>query len=77
MLFWSVCYFKTVSDHSGFRFPVNPVNLPGCNSAEYHDVHHAPAGIRVNFSQPFFTFWDRVYGCCQPPETAPPAKKER
>jgi sphinganine C4-monooxygenase len=28
----------------------------------YHDIHHQLAGIKNNFSQPFFTFWDTVLG---------------
>lgn len=25
-----------------------------------HDIHHQPYGIKTNFSQPYFTFWDRL-----------------
>lgn len=77
MAFWSVSYAKTVSDHSNYRFPVNPTNLPGINNAEYHDVHHSPTGLRHNFSQPYFTFWDQVYGSYKDPldGAALPAKK--
>jgi hypothetical protein len=25
-----------------------------------HDIHHQPFGIKKNFSQPFFTWWDRL-----------------
>jgi sphinganine C4-monooxygenase len=67
MFFWSISYIKVVSDHSGYRFPVNLTNLPGINNAEYHDVHHSPTGIRHNFSQPWFTYWDVFYGCSKDP----------
>jgi hypothetical protein len=30
--------------------------------AAYHDVHHDVRGIKSNFSQPYFTFWDHVCG---------------
>ena len=77
MFFWSISYIKVVSDHSGFKFPVNPTNLPGLNNAEYHDVHHSPIGVRHNFAQPWFTVWDRIYGCYQDPldKAALPFKK--
>ena len=26
----------------------------------YHDIHHQSWGIKTNFSQPFFIFWDRM-----------------
>jgi len=32
------------------------------NNAGYHDVHHQSWGVKTNFSQPFFTFWDRIMG---------------
>lgn len=32
------------------------------NNAEYHDIHHQSWGIKTNFSQPFFTVWDRALG---------------
>jgi sphinganine C4-monooxygenase len=25
-----------------------------------HDIHHQPHGIKTNFAQPFFTFWDKL-----------------
>ncbi|EFJ50749.1 hypothetical protein VOLCADRAFT_57952 [Volvox carteri f. nagariensis] len=49
---------KTVVDHSNYRGPFNPLHglLPNC--AAYHDIHHDVRGIKMNFSQPFFTHWD-------------------
>jgi sphinganine C4-monooxygenase len=32
------------------------------NNAGYHDIHHQSWGIKTNFSQPFFTFWDGFLG---------------
>jgi sphinganine C4-monooxygenase len=77
MLFWSLSYFKTVSDHSGFKFPVNPTNIRGCNNAEYHDVHHNPKGIHYNFSQPYFTFWDQIYGSFKDPHDGVPLPEKK
>lgn len=67
MCFWSLSYFKTVSDHTGLKFPFNPTNLPGWNNAEYHDIHHSPTGLQYNYAQPYFTFWDRVMGSYKNP----------
>ena len=30
------------------------------NNAAYHDIHHQHWGIKTNFAQPFFTFWDSL-----------------
>jgi sphinganine C4-monooxygenase len=37
------------------------------NNALYHDVHHDPRGFRKNYSQPFFTFWDKLLGTYMDP----------
>jgi sterol desaturase/sphingolipid hydroxylase (fatty acid hydroxylase superfamily) len=68
MLFWSFSYMKTVSDHSNFDFPINPFNWRGWNNADYHAVHHAPKGLQLNYSQPYFTIWDRVFGTYMDPK---------
>jgi sphinganine C4-monooxygenase len=78
MLFFSISYMKTISDHSGLKFPLNPTNIPHWNNAQYHDVHHSPTGLKLNYSQPYFTFWDKIYGCFKDPldGVEMPAKKE-
>lgn len=53
---------KTVFDHCGYRFPINPIHELFPNSAAYHDVHHDTRYIKRNFSQPFFTHWDWLLG---------------
>ena len=53
---------KTVDDHCGYALPWDPLQHLTGNNAGYHDVHHQTWGIKTNFSQPFFTFWDRVMG---------------
>lgn len=53
---------KTVLDHCGYRFPVNPLHDVFPNSASFHDVHHDVRYIKKNFSQPFFTHWDWLLG---------------
>lgn len=61
----AICFFtgstiKTVDDHSGYALPWDPLQHLTSNNAGYHDVHHQSWGIKTNFSQPFFTFWDRL-----------------
>jgi len=50
---------KTVDDHCGYAFPWDPLQHITSNNAAYHDIHHQSWGIKTNFSQPFFIFWDR------------------
>ena len=63
----AACFFtgstiKTVDDHCGYALPWDPLQFLTGNNAGYHDVHHQSWGIKTNFSQPFFTFWDRLLG---------------
>lgn len=60
---------KTVIDHCGYKFPVNPIHNLFPNTASYHDVHHDLKGIKKNFSQPFFTYWDHLLGTYMDPAT--------
>ncbi|KAL9598540.1 MAG: hypothetical protein Q9219_004442 [cf. Caloplaca sp. 3 TL-2023] len=62
MWFFIGCTLKTVDDHCGYALPWDPLQHLTSNNAGYHDVHHQSWGIKTNFSQPFFTFWDRVLG---------------
>lgn len=60
--FFTCSTIKTVDDHCGYALPFDPLQRLTSNNAGYHDVHHQSWGIKTNFSQPFFTFWDRVLG---------------
>ncbi|KAJ4359882.1 Sphingolipid C4-hydroxylase sur2 [Didymosphaeria variabile] len=60
--FFSGSTIKTVLDHSGYAFPYDPLHWIFPNNAAYHDIHHQSWGIKTNFSQPFFTHWDRIGG---------------
>lgn len=62
MWFFSMSTIKTVDDHCGYHFPWDPLQLITSNNSAYHDIHHQSWGIKTNFSQPFFTFWDRFMG---------------
>ncbi|KID87462.1 Fatty acid hydroxylase [Metarhizium guizhouense ARSEF 977] len=60
--FFAFSTIKTVDDHCGYAFPWDPLQLITSNNAAYHDIHHQTWGIKTNFSQPFFTFWDGLLG---------------
>ena len=62
MWFFTCSTIKTVDDHCGYVLPWDPLQRLTSNNAGYHDVHHQSWGIKTNFSQPFFTFWDRLLG---------------
>ena len=62
MWFFTCSTIKTVDDHCGYAFPWDPLQHLTSNNAGYHDVHHQSWGIKTNFSQPFFTFWDALLG---------------
>jgi sphinganine C4-monooxygenase len=60
--FFCISTIKTVDDHCGYQLPWDPLQFISGNNAAYHDIHHQTWGIKTNFSQPFFTFWDRLLG---------------
>ncbi|PGH21443.1 hypothetical protein AJ80_03234 [Polytolypa hystricis UAMH7299] len=60
MWFFTCSTIKTLDDHCGYAFPFDPLQHLTSNNAAYHDIHHQSWGIKTNFSQPFFTFWDRL-----------------
>jgi sphinganine C4-monooxygenase len=53
---------KVVFDHCSYVFPLNPVYSLFDNNARYHLLHHDLRGFKNNYSQPFFTIWDRIMG---------------
>jgi sphinganine C4-monooxygenase len=70
--FFTFATVKTVLDHSGYRFPVNLLHDLFPNNAAYHDVHHDPRGFRKNYSQPFFSHWDKLLGTYMDPAELKP-----
>ena len=62
MAFFTGSMMKTVDDHCGYALPFDPLQHITSNNAAYHDIHHQSWGIKTNFSQPFFTIWDRWMG---------------
>ncbi|KAK7386975.1 hypothetical protein VNO78_27394 [Psophocarpus tetragonolobus] len=67
IFFFSFATIKTVDDHCGFWLPrINPFHRFFYNNAAYPDVHHQFYGANYNFSQPFFSTWDRLLGTFMP-----------
>lgn len=62
MWYFVFSMMKTVDDHCGYKLPWDPLQRITSNNAAYHDIHHQSWGIKTNFSQPFFTIWDRLLG---------------
>lgn len=62
LIFFTGSTIKTVDDHCGYALPWDPLQRITSNNAAYHDIHHQSWGIKTNFSQPFFTIWDRALG---------------
>lgn len=60
MFLYTFATMKTVDDHCGYRFPYDPFQMVFPNNALYHDIHHQNWGFKSNYSQPFFTFWDKL-----------------
>ncbi|KAH7128368.1 fatty acid hydroxylase superfamily-domain-containing protein [Dendryphion nanum] len=73
--FFTCSTVKTVDDHCGYKLPFDPLQHITSNNAAYHDIHHQSWGIKSNFSQPCFTFWDRYLGTMWQGDVA--AKYER
>ncbi|GAV56170.1 hypothetical protein ZYGR_0BA00760 [Zygosaccharomyces rouxii] len=61
VILFSFATLKTVDDHCGYAFPWDPFQIIFPNNSVYHDIHHQNFGIKTNFSQPFFTFWDSLF----------------
>lgn len=70
MLFFAFSSMKTVDDHCGYSLPFDPFQHISGNNAAYHDIHHQSWGIKTNFAQPYFTFWDRILGTMWKGDTA-------
>ncbi|KAL8310572.1 hypothetical protein RB597_010421 [Gaeumannomyces tritici] len=61
---FTLSVLKTLDDHSGYRFPWDPIILFGGMTGSdivYHTVHHQSWGIKSNYAL-WFTFWDRAMG---------------
>ncbi|CAH01514.1 sphingosine hydroxylase [Kluyveromyces lactis] len=59
VVLYTFATLKTVDDHCGYALPLDPFQWLFSNNAVYHDIHHQSFGIKSNFSQPFFTIWDK------------------
>ncbi|ODV94742.1 hypothetical protein PACTADRAFT_50605 [Pachysolen tannophilus NRRL Y-2460] len=61
IILYTFSTLKTVDDHCGYAFPWDLFQIIFPNNSIYHDIHHQHFGIKNNFSQPFFTFWDKWF----------------
>lgn len=66
IVLYTLATLKTVDDHCGFLLPLDPFQLIFPNNAIYHDIHHQEWGLKFNYAQPFFTFWDSLFGTTFP-----------
>jgi sphinganine C4-monooxygenase len=58
MLFSAFSSAKACTDHGGYKFPWNPMDLFTTVGAAYHDKHHQLWGSKViPFSFPFLPFF--------------------
>lgn len=73
IFFYAFSTAKTVDDHCGYLLPFDPLQAFFSNNARYHDIHHQSYGIKKNFSQPYFTFWDKLCGTYMDPMQTPRA----
>lgn len=62
MILFTLATVKTIDDHSGYDIPWDPFKKLTSNNAHYHNIHHQSWGMKTNFAQPFFTFWDDLMG---------------
>lgn len=63
-IFFFVSSAKTVDDHSGFAIPWDPLQFCFANNTDYHDIHHQIAGLKKNFSQPYFIHFECALLSC-------------
>ncbi|CCE63230.1 hypothetical protein TPHA_0E01350 [Tetrapisispora phaffii CBS 4417] len=61
VILFTFATLKTVDDHCGFTLPFDPFPMIFPNNTIYHDIHHQNWGIKYNYGQPFFTFWDTLF----------------
>ncbi|XP_024362887.1 very-long-chain aldehyde decarbonylase GL1-9 [Physcomitrium patens] len=66
IFFFSFATIKTIDDHCGLWLPYNPLQRIFNNNSAYHDIHHQLHGTKYNFSQPFFSTWDKLCGTHMP-----------
>ncbi|KAL8487009.1 hypothetical protein ACS0TY_023636 [Phlomoides rotata] len=66
VFFFCFAVIKTVDDHCGLWLPGNIFHLLFQNNTAYHDIHHQLQGTKFNYSQPFFSIWDKLLGTYVP-----------
>ena len=56
-ILYALTQWKVVQDHGSMDFAWDPMNWFS-NNARFHQYHHLNEGIKTNFAQPFFVYWD-------------------
>ncbi|KAG6526189.1 very-long-chain aldehyde decarbonylase GL1-9-like [Zingiber officinale] len=71
VFFFSFATIKTIDDHCGLWLPGNIFHIFFQNNTAYHDIHHQLQGSKYNYSQPFFSIWDKMLGTYMPYNLVP------
>ncbi|XP_010916989.1 very-long-chain aldehyde decarbonylase GL1-9 [Elaeis guineensis] len=66
VFFFCFAVMKTIDDHCGLWLPGNIFHIFFKNNTAYHDIHHQLQGSKYNYSQPFFSIWDKMLGTYMP-----------
>lgn len=66
VFFFCFAVMKTIDDHCGLWLPGNIFHIFFQNNTAYHDIHHQLQGSKYNYSQPFFSIWDKILGTHMP-----------
>jgi sphinganine C4-monooxygenase len=59
--FFTFSNFKTVDDHCGYVFPLDPFQLMSDNNADYHDIHHQ-VSCRLGYPLPLADIFCQAVG---------------
>ena len=64
-------------EHLGYIFPWDiDASRLGTNKASHHGIHHQPKGHKWNYSTPFFTYTDDLFGTRYPGDEAIKARRK-
>lgn len=64
-------------EHLGYVFPWDiDASRVGTNKASHHGIHHQPKGHKWNYSTPFFTYTDDLFGTRYPGDEAIKARRK-
>lgn len=76
MVFSAFSSAKACTDHGGYRFPWNPVDLFTTVGADYHDKHHQRWGYKVQTPIPIPQKSSFPFSFFFPPSSSPHIQKK-